>query len=338
MVDKRIVLAVAGSGKTTMLINQLDLDKNFLLVTYTVSNCKNLKNKVLKKFNYLPQNITILTYFDFIYNTCIKPFLFKELKVKGIKWDLPPTWTNQLNRNDKRFYVNNGYLYHNRMAKLIDVANLSQSVNDRIKKFYNYVLIDEVQDLSGHDFDFVLRLLNTNVNFLLVGDFYQHTYNTSRDGNLHKNLYSNLETFLNYYSKQNITIDLDTLKKSHRCSPTICNYVSENLGISISSANDNITQIKYVDNPTEISNILSDDSIIKLVYNNSNKRSFNSKNWGDCKGEDSYVDTCIILNKTTYNLYKKQNLKSLNPITKNKLYVALTRTRGNCYLIPEDLT
>ena len=36
--DRRIILAVAGSGKTTFLINSLNLDRRFLIVTYTENN------------------------------------------------------------------------------------------------------------------------------------------------------------------------------------------------------------------------------------------------------------------------------------------------------------
>ena len=74
-----------------------------------------------------------------------------------------------------------------------------------------------------------------------------------------------------------------------------------------------------------------------MVYSNASKRDFKAKNWDECKGEDDFINTYIILNKTTYGLYKKGKLTELANRTKNKLYVALSRTRGNCYLVDEKL-
>ena len=80
--DKRIIFAVAGAGKTTTIINKLSLEENSLIITYTENNFKNLKKKVIDKFGYLPENIKIYTYFNFLYSFCYKPFLTNRLKAK----------------------------------------------------------------------------------------------------------------------------------------------------------------------------------------------------------------------------------------------------------------
>jgi len=59
--DKRIILAVAGSGKTTYIVNQLTLDKRSLVVTYTTRNYLNLKNSILRKFGHIPETITLMS-------------------------------------------------------------------------------------------------------------------------------------------------------------------------------------------------------------------------------------------------------------------------------------
>jgi hypothetical protein len=58
-------------------------------------------------------------------------------------------------------------------------------------------------------------------------------------------------------------------------------------------------------------------------------------NWGDSKGLDSFGDVCVVLNKGTYKAYTQNTLKALAPLTKNKFYVACTRTKGNLYFIQE---
>ena len=57
--DKSVVFAVAGSGKTTRLVAALDEVRRFLLVTYTEANYNNLRAKVIERFGYMPPNIAI---------------------------------------------------------------------------------------------------------------------------------------------------------------------------------------------------------------------------------------------------------------------------------------
>lgn len=84
--DKRIIFAVAGAGKTTTIINKLSLEENSLIITYTENNFKNLKKKVIDKFGYSSENIKIYMYFNFLYSFCYRPFLTNRLKSKGNKF------------------------------------------------------------------------------------------------------------------------------------------------------------------------------------------------------------------------------------------------------------
>lgn len=40
--DKRVIFAVAGSGKTTYIVNELSLEKRSLILTYTDGNYDNI--------------------------------------------------------------------------------------------------------------------------------------------------------------------------------------------------------------------------------------------------------------------------------------------------------
>mgnify|MGYP003122744842 CR=1 FL=1 len=338
MVDKKLILAVAGSGKTTNLIDKLNLTERFYLVTYTITNASLIRLRIIKRFGYLPNNIQVFTYFNFLYSFCIKPFLFYKYNLKGIYLENPPDFTNYLKDSDIKKYINpSGYAYRNRLAKLIEFENLIEDVNLRLEKFCDHFYYDEVQDLGGNDFNFMMALSKSNLNFLFVGDFYQHTYVTSFDRNVNGTLYKDYNKFLKKYKDNNIDVDLDLLSNSWRCSPTICDYITNNLGIKIGSNRTDQTEIAFIEDKEILTSILRDDNVVKLVYDNASKRDFKAKNWGECKGEDDFIDTCIILNKTTFGLYKKGKLSESANRTKNKLYVAISRTRGNCYLVSEKL-
>jgi superfamily I DNA/RNA helicase len=336
--DKRIIFAVAGAGKTTTIINKLSLEENSLIITYTENNFKNLKKKVIDKFGYLPTNIKIYTYFNFLYSFCYKPFLSLRVNAKGIYWDIPPIHTLRKKRNDPTFYMNNQrLLYHNRISKLFKQMDIENLINERLEKYYTNLFIDEIQDFGGHDFNFLKSLIQANVNITFVGDFFQHTFDTSKDGNINKNIYDNFDNYIKLFEDMNLIIDTVSLSKSFRCSSSICEFTKMKLGVEIESHSTARTHVSYIEEVSEIKEIFENNSIVKLFYQNSNKYNCFSMNWGKSKGQDHYNDVCIVLNATTLKKYSEDNLLSLPASTRNKLYVACTRCRGNLYLVDEKI-
>ena len=109
--DKRVIFAVAGSGKTTYIVDSLSRDKRSLIVTYTVGNYNNLCRKISEKFNGdWPENIWVMGYFTFLYRFCYKPFLADRLKTRGIFYEKNPN--NRLRQSDKAYYITStGYIY-----------------------------------------------------------------------------------------------------------------------------------------------------------------------------------------------------------------------------------
>ena len=335
MVDKRLILAVAGSGKTRLIIEKLNTEKRFLILTYTNNNYELIKRRVLNKFGYIPKNINIIKFFDFLYTFCCKPFLYFKYNFKGIYWE-NASEASRFKKDLSKFMTKNHLLYHNRISQFLEETGTVKDIIEKLELFYDYFIIDEFQDLGGHDFNLIMQISKANINFLFVGDFYQHTYTTSNDGNVNINIYKDYKKYIKLIGDNKILVDLETLKRSYRCSPTICNFVKENLGININSAKTTETKVELIEDKTRIEEIFANDNIIKLVYRGANNLPFYSKNWGDSKGEDDYLDTCIILNKTTTKLFKKNKLLELAPLSKNKLYVALTRTKTDCYIIKEE--
>lgn len=82
--DKRVVLAVAGSGKTQHIIDKLDINSRALIVTYTVNNTTNLKKRILNKFGVMPKGVRVYTYFSFLISFCVRPIVGNDMKIKGL--------------------------------------------------------------------------------------------------------------------------------------------------------------------------------------------------------------------------------------------------------------
>ncbi len=199
-------------------------------------------------------------------------------------------------------------------------------------------MIDEVQDFAGNDFNLLKLIANANLKKIFVGDFYQHTFDTSKDGNVNVSLHKNYQEYQKRLKDMGFTPDSSTLDRSHRCSPTVCDFVTSKLGIAISSHRSDETFIGLVEDIRRVNEIYESSSIVKLFYKESNKRRCYAVNWGVSKGQDHYNDVCVVLNPTTFKAFKNGTLSSLAPSTRNKLYVAITRSRRDVYFVSDNLT
>ena len=121
--------------------------------------------------------------------------------------------------------------------------------------------------------------------------------------------------------------------RSRRKSRILCFSCRNKLGIQIQSAGINVGTVIR---PSNIQEILDDKNIVKLVYDNATHYSFRAVNWSYSKG-DTYEAACVILGGTTKGLMDNNfSAAKLKTITLNKLYVALTRSKGNVYIITPD--
>ena len=334
--DKKLVLAVAGAGKTTFIIDSVSSRKErALIVTYTDANYENIISKLREKNDgVIPENVTVYTYFKFLYNFCYKPFLSDQIKANGISYD-----TN-LNRYAKAtkidyFIDSYGRLYSNRIAFLLDKTGVIKDIYTRIEKYFDIFIVDEVQDISGRDFNFLEKLIEMHIDMLFVGYFYQHTYNTSADGNVNGSLFDNYNNYTKRFKEKGMKIDNTTLVNSWRCGEQVCEFVRDCLGIEIHSNIGVTGEIRLLEDENEIKDIWDNHNIIKLHFQKATDFGVHHKNWGETKGEDCYQDVCVLMNKTTMQAYQKQKLDNLASLTRNKLYVATTRAKGNVYFVDE---
>lgn len=333
--DKRVIFAVAGSGKTTHIIKKLSLDKRSIIVTYTINNTETLKNKVIKKFGCLPNNIVIYSYYSFLYSFCYKPLVSYKIKVKGIIYDnqIPNKYIKK--KRIGHYLSPNKWLYSHRLSKLFIEFEIIDDIKTRLSKYFDNFFIDEVQDFAANDFNFITEIAKANINILFVGDFYQHTFDTSRDGNTNKNLHENYDNYKERFTNMGLLVDETSLIKSRRCTPTICEFISEKIGVRIESEKRNASAISFVSDEQYTDAIIKDNNIIKLFYQKHGKYDCYSENWGKSKGAE-YENACIVLNKTTFKKYEEGKLNELATKTKNKFYVACTRTKNNIYFIEEE--
>lgn len=333
--DKSVVFAVAGAGKTSRLVEDLDETRRFLIVTYTETNRDNLRSKIIARFGHFPASITLYTYFRFLHGFCYRPFLRSKKNTKGLTFELPPPFPRLPLTSDQRYMSSSRRLYANRLAKFIAQSNMLGAVVARIEKYFDAFFVDEVQDFAGYDFTFLISISAAKVQCSFVGDFFQHTFDTSRDGSVNSGLHDDYAAYKERFKAAKLDVDTVSLKKSRRCSKTVCDFITEKIGIAIEAHEERETLVEYEDDPTVVRALYEDPKTVKLFYKEHYKYACYSQNWGASKGEDRYHDVCVVLNPSNVKAWQKGSFKDINAETRNKLYVACSRARGNLTFVPE---
>lgn len=336
--DKKVVFAVAGSGKTTSIIERLDLARRFLIVTFTHANHDNLRAKIIGKFGWLPDNIVVMTYFSFVYGFCYRPILGLRMADKGIDYRPPGKEARRFRIRDDGYFMGAGRrLYSNRIARLVEAKGVFADVNRRLEKYYDVLCVDEVQDIAGHDFNLLLSLCGATIDIYLVGDFHQHTFDTSRDGAVNAGLHEDYEAYKKRFAKAGIVVDTRSLAVSRRCAPDICGFISRDLKIAIKSSEESTGKVVEVGTQVEVDDLVARDDVSKLFVQEHYRYGCRSQNWGASKGEDSHMDVCVVLHDAAGKARAGGGLAGMPAQTVNKLYVACSRARGNLYLAPAKL-
>lgn len=357
---KKVILAVAGAGKTYHICHEIDPNKRNLILAFTHENIHNIQRELCDAHGCVPELTTVATFDSFVYHQLILPyepsiaehFGSPEFSSQGICITDPqpqriPGKNKQMVNNplyvpkDKllHYVTKRNQYYCATLSELVlqvkkGHESLIKRAANRLNLFYDAILIDEFQDFREDDYDLIIKLAKLLNNVVLVGDYYQHSVagrnNTGKPFKIKKNEVS-CSDFIASLTKAGFDVDTITLAKSRRCSPDVCDYVSQKLGISINSHGDHTGSVIWAD---DIANeLLENNQIGKLVYSDASSYVFPALNWSYSKG-DTFDAVCVILTDKFEKL-SDRNFSSSNipQSTLNKLYVAMTRSRGNLYLI-----
>lgn len=359
---KRVMLAVAGAGKTYHICHEIQFDKRNLIVAFTHANIKNIQNELIKAYGKIPDSTRIMTFDTFVYHMLIRPYEATIFNFFGEEYEYcetsitikkPPQQRIIVNGKDipnKKYrkkdclqhYMNERKQYYcETLSELAIVVkhgrdSLIRTAARRINLFFDNVMIDEFQDFREHDYELILKLSKYLTNILLVGDYHQHSVsgqNNSGKPFKKSKMEISYNDFIEELRGEKFDVDEKSLIHSRRCSEEICSFIRDKLGIQIHSAGINSGTVIR---PMNIQEILNDKNIVKLVYDNASRYSFRAVNWSYSKG-DTYESSCVILNGTTKKLLEDTFSPSmLKTVTLNKLYVALTRSKGDLYIVTPD--
>ena len=185
MPSNRVIIASAGAGKTTEIINQaLALrPKRTAIVTFTLNNIEEIKDKLFKINGCIPPEVQIYPWFTFMLYEMVRPYqgIVHQTRIASVNL-INGTSPIAAKTNIPRYFFNKANeIYSDKLsafALLCDKKTNGAAIN-RLKDIYEYILIDEFQDLAGFDLDLVEALLASPIQVILFGEFRQSTFRTN---------------------------------------------------------------------------------------------------------------------------------------------------------------
>jgi len=365
MNNNKLIIAAAGSGKTTHLISEaLKIkDKKVLITTYTQANEAEIRKKIIELNKCIPENITVQTWFSFLLKHGVRPFqgVLFEKKIKGLilnngqsgikYYSKPcadckqkkivnlecgkcknPVYYAEDKEFEKHYFSNQLKIYSDKLSKFVFRCNekTSDNVIDRISRVYPHIFIDEVQDLAGYDLDLLKLLFNSNSNILLVGDPRQGTYSTNSAS---KNKQYKKSQIIHFFEDKTIKIEKDesSLTINYRCIKPICELSNKLFPTmqQTTSGNNNSTGhdgIFFV-KKEDIEKYLLQYQPMQLRYTKLTNvnESYNVMTFGDSKGLS--FDRVIIYPTKPIMNWLKNSKSDLADTSRSKLYVAITRAK-----------
>lgn len=356
MKTNKLIIAAAGSGKTTFLVREALREKNdnILITTYTLANEAEIRKKFIELNGCVPTNVTVQTWFSALLQHGVRPYqggLFDQV-ISGMLLVNGRSGVKYTNKSNKKVYYGESEdlakyyftkefkIFSDKISKFVFRCNeLSDgAIIDRLSRIYSHIFIDEIQDLAGYDLELLKLLMMSPSSILFVGDPRQVTYLTHHSTKYGKYKDGRIKEFIQTECRKiACKIDEETLNRSHRNNKLICDYSSKlfpGLKSCLSNQNDttehdgiflireqDVEQYLQKYNPVQLR-----ESV--LVKSNNN---FKSLNFGISKGLT--FDRVLIYPTQEHIKWLKNNDHKLPSESRSKLYVAITRAKYSVGII-----
>ena len=363
MSENKLIIAAAGSGKTTHLVKEAlsHSDSNVLILTYTLSNEALIKANILHQANCIPKNITVQTWFSFLLQHGVKPYqgnldeyLFNHdirgmllvnkqsaFRTQGRKG---PIYWGEENDFLKHYFTKERKIYSDKISKFTVKCNQKSgnAVVNRITRIYDFISIDEVQDLAGYDLELIKLLFKSSASILLVGDPRQVTYLTHIERKFNKYKNGRIKDFVESNDCRGTQCEVDeiTLNVSHRNNLAICEYSSRLYSefsntLSCSCCRQYATDHEgiFLLKPDDIDAYTQEYDVIQLRWNSQKHvlADVPVMNFGESKGHT--FDRVLIYPTDKMIEWITDNAHELSDGARAKFYVALTRAKHSVAIV-----
>jgi DNA helicase-2/ATP-dependent DNA helicase PcrA len=339
---KTAIIASAGSGKTQTIIDRAlaaaDEGGRVLITTFTIQNRNQIQRRISATVGCVPPNIDILTWYTFLIHEMCRPYQLSFLGQIGIVRALdfsadPPRYAKKTTR---QYYLDSkGDIYKDRVAALALVCNERSDgkVTDRLSSLYTDILIDEMQDLAGHDFELLDLLLASPINLGVVGDPRQSLYFT--DDSVKNKKYKG-PRFVTWLEERKENCVTERMAHSHRCSQAILDWADllfPEYGASTSTHGDPRGQegVVLITRAQVEAYMSTHEATALRLQITTNTMGLPAINIGVSKGLT--FDHVVIFGSKTMSQYALGKLPLESLKSRSKLYVAVTRARFSAAIV-----
>lgn len=335
--NNEFYLASAGAGKTTMICQYAlqHPDQKVLLTTYTHENTTLLSSSLCRQNGFLPQNVTVMSWFSFLLCECIRPYqnyLYEE-RIENLHF--VPYISAKYKRRDniQQFYFSDKtHIFSDKMSDFAFRCNAVSNglVVKRLEQLFDVFILDEAQDIAGWDFDFISLLLKSKIKVIMVGDIRQRTYSTTKSAK-NKKYAENIYLWYRDLEKAHYG-KVVVLNQSYRCIQPICDFADAlfpDLPNTTSLNTDKINHMGlYAVSPTDLDKYCEMYSPQVLVYDKRAAKKIGgiaTRNFGAVKGQ-TFERVLIVPTKNMEKYLSTGNIKEISD-TKEKIYVAITSAK-----------
>lgn len=370
LMKNRLIIAAAGSGKTTTLVEEALKQESgkVLITTYTQANEVEIRKIFIKINKCIPENVTVQTWFSFLLKHGVRPFqgVLFDKKIKGLilvnsKSGLKAyrsqcqdckqkkvVFANCLKCKDPIYFSEKEFeqhyftkelkIYSDKLSKFVYRCNEKSNGNviDRISRIYSHIFIDEVQDLAGYDLELLKLFFNCNSSVLLVGDPRQGTYSTN---SAPKNRQFKKAKIVNFFSDNidNLYKNDTCLMTNRRCNKPICDLSNKLFPKfpATTSGNQDVTEHSgvFFIKQQDVEKYLQKFQPVQLRDSIRTRVNENYKvmNFGESKGLS--FDRVLIYPTKPLLGWLKDNSAELADTSRSKFYVAITRARHSVAIV-----
>jgi len=349
----KVIIACAGSGKTTYIVEEaLKLKKQKVLVTtYTNENLDQIKAFFVEKTGCVPANITVQSWFSFLLQEGVRPYqnhMTERGRIGSIFFIENAKDSHKLRNklryiaesDDGHYLTKKNYIYDDKVSKFICKCNEQSKglVIKRLENIYSSIFIDELQDFAGYDLDLLEVLFNSKINIAAVGDPRQATYSTNKASKNKQYSRSNIFSWLKEVESKNEII-IEEQNESQRCNQYICDFADKlfpDLPPTVSK-NKCLTGhdgIFYLQN-NEVNDYIStyNNPVILRYSIKTNTLGFPAINIGVSKGR-TYERVLIFPTQPMLEYLKTGDPSKAGD--RSKLYVAVTRAKYSAAFVVDD--
>lgn len=371
MQNNKLIIAAAGSGKTTFLVNEA-LNKNsesVLITTFTEANESEIRNRIIGIKGFIPTNIKVQTWFSFLLQHGVRPFqsiLNGDIHDANIGFCLVSEKSGaKINSEGKqvilngnpiywgekdflKFYFNRNYnIYSDKISKFVCDSNEASdgAVISRVSRVFDHIFIDEVQDLAGYDLEILKLLFKSESSLVVVGDPRQVTYLTHHSRKFAKYADGKIKSYVQNELGKKIICEIDetTLSTSHRNNQLVCDYSAKLFPDFPKSKACNCIECQVCDihlgvfmiKPSEVDKYLEKYNPVQLRWSATKKvnGNYSVQNFGESKGVT--MNRVLIYPTEPMKAWIRDNQFKLTIEARAKFYVSLTRSRLSSTIVME---